>query len=141
MINTPASSESSLASIEFAEFCDLGWLQDLAYMRSECECSDDDEIRSAVGNSSLGRFLKTSNRTERHSQETVDATSIEFALAKSDFPLKNVRCHILESTIVLSGTVSRYHHLQVALQIALRMSARKEIVSNIEVLPSCASRR
>lgn len=64
---------------------------------------------------------------------------IQERLLASGFPLRNVRCQIADSKVVLSGYVNRYYHLQMTLRIAFRLCEGLQIVNQIEVLAAGAS--
>ena len=59
---------------------------------------------------------------------------IEEKLLGSGFPLRDVRCHVTDSKIVLSGHVNRYYYLQMTLRIAFNLSEGRRIENQVEVL-------
>lgn len=69
-------------------------------------------------------------------KDAAASEAIEFELMRSGYPLQNVEVACAESMLVLSGFVSRYFHLQVAIETARRRSFGRRIVSEISVRAS-----
>lgn len=70
------------------------------------------------------------------SEDAACIDQIQNALTGSPYPLNNVLCRLENSTVVLSGFVKRYYHVQVSLKIAGRFRGQRQIVSRIQVNPS-----
>lgn len=62
---------------------------------------------------------------------------IEEALSTTTYPLGDVRCHVEQNQLILSGRVLRYYYVQLALRMAQRHCGGRKIVNQIEVLPVC----
>jgi hypothetical protein len=76
---------------------------------------------------------------EEESPATNRATDIEgliqAALDRSGFPVQKVFCRCDGETVILSGQVMCYFHVQVALAAALRFAGHRLIINRIEVIP------
>ena len=61
---------------------------------------------------------------------------VYLALARSGYPLRNVRCWCDDQTLVLSGYVSRYFYAQQAVEAARRLAGGRRLEVQIEVIPT-----
>jgi hypothetical protein len=64
-----------------------------------------------------------------------DADLIRAALLNSGYPVHHVDCWCDVDKVTLSGFVTRYYYLQVALETTRRLAGCRHIVNRIEVLP------
>ena len=60
---------------------------------------------------------------------------VHIALARSGYPLQHVRCWCDDQTLTLSGFVTRYHHVQVAVEAAMALAKGRRIGVSIDVVP------
>ena len=56
-------------------------------------------------------------------------------LNRSGYPLANIQCHCFDQSLELSGTVSQYYHLQVALEIAKQSAGGRQLDLQVQVTP------
>jgi len=61
---------------------------------------------------------------------------VYLALTQSGYPLQNVRCWCDDETLTLSGFVTRYYYLQVAVEAAMALANGRRIGVSIEVVPA-----
>ena len=66
-------------------------------------------------------------------QEQLTFAEIDAQLRRSGVITENVQCEVQTSTVILSGRVRRYHHLQIVLHIAMRCRDGRRIVNKIHV--------
>lgn len=73
--------------------------------------------------------------------ETQIEARVRRELARSGFPLKNVECSMHGRTLRLTGRVTRYFHVQMALEIGMAHSNGCRVEVAIDVVPSTTSAR
>ena len=61
---------------------------------------------------------------------------VHIALARSGYPLQHVRCWCDDQTLTLSGFVTRYYYVQVAVEAAMALANGRRIGVSIDVVPS-----
>ena len=61
---------------------------------------------------------------------------VYLALARSGYPLQHVRCWCDDQTLTLSGYVTRYYYMQVAVEVAMALANGRRIGVSIEVVPA-----
>ena len=61
---------------------------------------------------------------------------VYLALARSGYPLQYVRCWCDDQTLTLSGYVTRYYYIQVAVEVAMALANGRRIGVSIEVVPT-----
>ena len=61
---------------------------------------------------------------------------VYLALARSGYPLQHVRCRCDDQTLTLSGYVTRYYYMQMAVEVAMALANGRRIGVSIEVVPA-----
>ena len=59
--------------------------------------------------------------------------SVHELLSRSGYPLAKVQCHCFDRSLELSGSVSQYYHLQVALEIAKQSAGGRQLDIQVQV--------
>lgn len=85
--------------------------------------------------------LETGGRTiapvlQTHALEPTVSDLVHLALARTGYPLHHIRCWNDDNALELSGYVTCYFYVQIALEIAMQLANGRRIVAHIEVVPT-----
>ena len=99
------------------------------------DSSDSQDAESKIGIKSATSHRVAATDSQADSLEPTPCNLFHFATTSSGYPLHHLHCWSDAQTVTLSGQVTRYFHLQLALEIAKRLANGRRIENHITVQP------
>ena len=80
-------------------------------------------------------FQKANGQQAADHDNSLVSQLVRDLLNRSGYPLANIQCHCFDQSLELSGSVSQYYHLQVALEIAKQSAGGRQLDLQVQVRP------
>jgi hypothetical protein len=80
------------------------------------------------------------NAATKSAQAAAIGAEFERRLATAGYQVRRLRIHLGDTTVILSGSVNKYHFVQFAIETARSLCGKRRIVSQIEVVVQAVHR-
>jgi len=107
--------------------------QSATYLRTDQLINGARRPNSESDRGEVALDLEHSKKLATRNDNVSVCQSVHEMLSRSGYPLAKVQCHCFDRSLELSGSVSQYYHLQVALEIAKQSAGGRQLDIQVQV--------